>query len=541
MGVVDDLARAREAFERREWVTAYERLSGVDDAVLDADDFARLSMAAFLLGRQNDCIQAMQRAYQSHLARGEVLPAVRCGFWLAMVLVHNGEPAVSAGWLGRSQRLLEDVAEDVVERGYVLILVMLRHIFAGEIEQGWRLAVELTEYGRRFGDPDLVANGLNAQGRMLLYSGRVPEGLALLDEAMVGISTGDVSPIFAGEIYCSLIEACQEVSDYGRAAEWTRVLTSWIDAQPGLVPCTGQCAVHRGQIMRIRGAFTEAVEEFRRATERYAAAGTPAPAGLAMAECGEVLRLLGDLPAAETAYEEAVGFGYEGQPGRSLLWLDRGRPAAAAGAVNRLLAEPTHPVHRSQLLPGAVVVLLAAGEVERAGTMAEELAGIADRFGCTALRAMAAYAQGSVQLAAGLADLAVPELRRAMAGWRSLDAPYEVARTRLQLGRALRALADEETATGEIAAARAAFAALGAVPAEREAARLLGSAHPAGLTDREVEVLRLVASGRTNPEIAASLVLSEKTVARHLSNIFAKLDVGSRTAAAAFAFENGLV
>ncbi len=541
MGVIDDLDRARQAYERREWVTAYEALSDADTSALNADDFARLAMAAYLVGRRNDCIQALQRAYQAHLDQGEVLPAVRCGFWLAHALLMGGEAAVGGGWVARCQRLLEDVDEDVVERGYLLIHAMFQNVFSGGFEEAYRLSLEIADYGHRFGDPDLIANGLNAQGRMLLYSGRVPEGLALLDEAMVGISTGDVSPVFAGEIYCSLIEACQEASDYGRAAEWTSALTAWIDTQPGLVPFTGQCAVHRGQIMRVRGAFVAAVEEFRRATERYVAADTPAPAGLAMGECGEVLRILGDLPAAEAAYERAVGFGYEAQPGRSLLWLDRGRQAAAVAAVNRLLAEPQDPVHRSQLLPGAVEVLLSAGEVEQASAVARELGEIADAFGCAALRAMSAYARGRTQLAGGQAELAVPELRRAMAGWRSLDAPYEAARARLQLGLALRVLADEESATAEIAAARATFGTLGAVPAEREAARLLGTAHPSGLTDREVEVLRLVARGSSNPEIATTLVLSEKTVARHLSNIFTKLDVGSRTAAAAFAFDNGLV
>jgi DNA-binding CsgD family transcriptional regulator len=541
MGVIDDLARAREAYERREWVAAYERLSDVGDVDLDADDFARLSMAAFLLGRHNDAVQAMQRAYQAHLGRGDLLGAVRCGCWLALVLIHHDELAVAGGWAGRCQRLLEDVEGDVVERGLVQNLVMMRHIFAGEMEQAMQVAVEVIGYGQRFGEPDLVANGLNAQGRMLIYQGRVPEGLALLDEAMVGVASGDVSPMIAGEVYCSLVEACQEVSDYGRAAEWTSALTTWVEAQPGLVTFTGQCAVHRGQIMRIRGAFVEAVDEFRRARERYLAAGTQAPAGLAMAECGGVLRILGDLTGAEEAYELAVGYGYDGQPGRSLLWLDRGRQDAAAHAVDRLLAEPVDAATRSRLLPAAVEVLLATGEVTQARTVAEELAAVAEAFGCTALRAMAAYARGTALLAGGEAALALPELRRAVAGWQSLDAPYEVARARLQLGVALRALADEQSATGEIAAARAVFERLGAVVAEREAARLLGTPNPAGLTDREVEVLRLVARGSSNPEIAATLVLSEKTVARHLSNIFTKIDVGSRTAAAAFAFDTGLV
>ncbi|MBF4767046.1 response regulator transcription factor [Nocardioides agariphilus] len=540
MGVINDLARAREAYQRREWITAYDTLSDTDHADLDGDDFFRLAVAAHLVGRDNDSIQALQRAYQIHLGRGETLAAVRSADLLAHVLLVKGETAVGSGWVARCQRLLEDVEGDVVERGYVLIHLMMRYIFSGRFDEAGGLATRIVDYGRRYGDPDLVANGLNAQGRMLLYAGRVPDGLALLDEAMVGIATGEVSPIFAGEIYCSLIEACQEVSDFRRAAQWTSALTSWIDTQPGLVQFTGQCAVHRGQLMRVGGAFVEAVEEFRNAAVRYAAAETPAPAGLAMAECGEVLRILGDLQASEMAYDDAVGFGYEAQPGRSLLWLDRGRAIAAQAAVNRLLAEQMDPVHRSQLLPGAVEVMLAVGETETAQLLANELTGVAESFGCDALRAMAAYATGHVELASGRADSAVPELRRALGWWRSLDAPYEAARARLQLGRALRELGDEETATGEIAAARATFARLGALPAEREAARLLGADRPGGLTDRELEVLRLVARGSSNPEIAATLVLSEKTVARHLSNIFTKLDVGSRTAAAAFAFDNGL-
>ena len=388
-----------------------------------------------------------------------------------------------------------------------------------------------------------MANGLNAQGRMLLYSGRVPEGLALLDEAMVGIATGEVSPIFAGEIYCSLIEACQEVSDYGRAAEWTSALTSWIEAQPGLVPFTGQCAVHRGQIMRVRGAFAEAVEEFTLATERYAAADTPAPAGLAMAECGEVLRILGDLPAAEAAYERAVGFGYEAQPGRSLLWLDRGRTAAAVGAVNRLLAEPLDPVHRSQLLPGAVEVLLAAGEVDQAGSVADELAAhrgdlrVRRAAGHGRLRARPrpprrrAGRAGRARAAAGDGRVAVA--RRAVRGG---------ACRVLQLGLALRVLGDDESAhrrdrsrSGDVRRRSVRLPPSGRRPG------CSATAHPAGSPTARSRCCGWWRAGSSNPEIAATLVLSEKTVARHLSNIFTKLDVGSRTAAAAFAFENGLV
>lgn len=541
MGVVDDLARARAAFEHREWMAAYDALSEADDAVLTADDFAQLATAAYLVGRTNDCVQAMQRAYQGHVDAGDTPAAVRCGFWLSMVLLMGGEPAVAGGWVSRCQRLLDDVPGDVVERGYLLMHAMLRCFFTGDHDTAHRLALDVIEYGRRYRDADLVANGLNAEGRLLLHAGRVPEGLALLDEAMIGISTGDVSPVSAGQVYCSLIEACQEVSDYGRAAEWTSALTAWIDAQPGLVMFTGQCAVHRGQIMRVRGAFAEAVEEFELATRRYVDADTPAAAGLAMAECGDVLRARGDFAGAEAAYDRAAGFGYEPQPGLALLWSARGRKQAAVAAVCRLLGEQVGPVRRSHLLPGAVEVLLAAAQTDHADELSVELAGIAESFGCPALRAMAGYARGGVLLARAEPAAALPELRTALHEWRRLSSPYEMARCRVLIGRALRDLADEQSATNEFAAARQAFHDLGAVPAEQEAAHLLAPAAPGGLTAREVEVLRLVAAGRSNPEIAARLVLSEKTVARHLSNIFTKLDVSSRTAAAAFAYENRLV
>ena len=546
MGVVEDLLSARENYERREWVAAYEALSGLgeadrDAAELAAEDFVRLATAAYLTGRMNDSVQALQRAYQINLAADDVLGAVRCAFWLAMVLMDAGESAVSGGWAARAQRLLEDVSGDVVERGYVLIPLMLRDIFAAEFAPAHKYAFEITDYGRRFGDPNLVAMGVMSQGRLALYAGHVSEGLALLDEAMVCIATGAVSPIFAGHVYCSMIEGCQEISDFGRAAEWTAALTRWCDEQPGLVPFTGQCAVHRGQIMRLYGAFDEALEEFGKAVERYVQADTAPAAGLALAERGDVLRIRGQFDAAEAAFTEAIGYGHEPQPGLALLWLGRGRVAAAVAAIKRLLAEPRDAVHRSQLLPGAVEILLAADETDLATDTSAELSEIAAGFGCIALRAMASRAAGHVALTRGDHAAAIPELRRAGRIWNELGAPYEAARCGVLLGRALRALGDEDSAAAELATARRTFAALDAGPAEREAANLLHPCAPGGLSAREIEVLRLVAAGKTNPEIAAALVLSEKTVARHLSNIFAKLDVTSRTAAAAFAFEHRLV
>ena len=541
MGVVDDLLRARAAYDRRDWLAAYGGLADVRQDELTAEDFTRLAAAAYLVGQRNDCVQALQRAYHLHLDTGSRMQAVRAAFWLAYVLVTSGEIAVGGGWVGRTQRLLAEIDGDVVERGYLLIHVMYRHVFAGEVAVAAELAEQVTEYGRRHTDPDLVAMGLNSQGRMLLYMGRVREGLALLDEAMVGVAAGEVSTIFAGNVYCSMIEACQEIADFDRAGRWTSMLTAWCDQQPGLVPFTGQCAVHRGQIMRAQGAFGEALTEFDLALDRYRGSDALTAAGLASAERGDVLRMQGDLDGAATAYDQAVAFGYEPQPGLALLWLAQRRTAAAVAAVQRLLSEAGDPVGRSRLLPAAVDILLASGGVEAAGDLAAEMGSLGDSFGCPSMRARADHACAAVAIAAGDPSTALPLLRRERAVWERLGARYDAARCRVVLGSALRALGDEQSAVAELSPARRALAELGARPAEQEAAALIRPALPAGLTAREVEVLRLVAEGKTNAEIAAELFLSEKTVGRHLSNIHTKVNVTTRTAAAAYAYEHQLV
>ncbi|MQA28196.1 MAG: helix-turn-helix transcriptional regulator, partial [Micromonosporaceae bacterium] len=497
---------------------------------------------AFLLGRRNDCVQALQRAYQAELEDGDTLGAVRAAYWLALTLWQGGEAAIGSGWLARGERLLESVEGDVVERGYLLERATFGHIAKGEFAQAVATARSATEYGRRFGDPDLTAMGLHTEGRLTIFSGQVAAGLRLLDEAMVSVLAGEVSPILSGVIYCSSVEACQQISDFGRMSEWTHALTVWCESQPGLVAFTGQCAVHRGQLMRLHGAYRDAISELERAAGRYAAAGGSPAAGQAHYERGEALRISGKHDAAEAAYAEAAGHGHPAQPGRALLWLARGRPDAASAAIHRVLAEVRDPVHRSQMLPAAVDVLADVGEIEDAASLADELRGFGSAFGCTALQAAGEYARASVAVAGGDAEDALAAARSAADGWSRLSAPYEVARCRVLIGRALRLLGDAESAAADLDEARRAFASLGAAPAEHDVAKLLGDARaPGGLSPREIEVLRLVAAGNSNPEIAAALVLSEKTVARHLSNIFAKLDVGSRTAAAAFAFEHHLV
>lgn len=542
MGVVDDLHRARDAYERREWVSAYRALSDLDGSDLTAGDFTALATTAYLLGQRNDCIQATQRAYQANVDQGEVLAAVRSALWLATVLYEGGEQAIGGGWVTRAERLLDEVESDVLERGYLLQLQQVDHIMKGELAVAAARAPQVTDYGRQFHDPDLLAGGLAFEGRLAIYSGRVADGLRLLDEAMVGVLAGEVSPVYSGLVYCSAIEACQEVSDYGRADEWTHALGTWCESQPGLVAFTGQCAVHRGQLMRLHGAYAEALAELDRAAARYAAAGGHPAVGLACYERGETHRLRGEYEAADAAYVEAAAYGHPAQPGRALLWLRQGRVEEAGAASRRLLAEAANPVHKSVLLPAAVEVFVAAGDVEASTAAVQELAELAGSFGSSALLAAADNASAQVALARGDAAAALPPARTGLERWARLDAPYEAARCRVLVGRALRLLGDEASAVSDLTAARRIFAELGAAPAERETADLLGPAEaPCGLSPREVEVLRLVAAGRNNAEIADQLVLSERTVARHMSNIFTKLDVGSRTAAAAFAYEHRLV
>jgi ATP/maltotriose-dependent transcriptional regulator MalT len=539
MGVVDDLVAGRAAFERREWAVARDRL--VDAPDLGADDLESLALASYLCADHDTCIRAWQHAFRVRSDAGETSLAFRDAFWIAFVANTTGNESVGEGWVSRAARLLEAEPEDAIERRYLDIHHMYRHIDKGEFPQAFEYAARISEAGRTFGDPNLIGMGVMCEGRLLIYSGRVREGLARLDEAMVGVAEGAASPIVAGHVFCSMIEACQEIGDFRRMTHWVSALARWCDEQPGLVPFTGQCAVHRAQIMRSQGAYEQALTELGLAVDRYRANGMDPAAGLAMYERGEVLRLRGDHEAAAAAYDEAAAQGHEPQPGLALLWLACGRKSAAVSAVRRLLGEFADPVHRSQVLPAAVEIFLADTDLAAAEAAADELDRIAGSFDTPPLTARALCARGSLTLAAGDANGALPSLRRGWLLWQQLGARYDAARTRTQIGLAFRALGDEDSAAAELGVARRTFHDLDARADARAVEALLAPSFPNGLTGREVEVLRLAAAGHTNPQIAATLFLSEKTVARHLSNIFTKIDVSTRTAAAAFAIEHDLV
>jgi DNA-binding NarL/FixJ family response regulator len=538
---VAPLEQGREAYARKAWNEAFELLTRADEAApLDADDLELLATCAFMLARDDDYISILERAHHRFLETGEPLRAIRCAFWIGMNLALWGEMGPASGWLGRAQRLLEREEQESVEHGYMLMPLAFRHGAEGEFEAGAAVAARATAIAERFDDTEAFALAASVQGDLLARAGRVREGLALMDEAMVAVTAGKLSPIATGVVYCGVILSCQRVYELRRAREWTAALTRWCQQQPDVVAFTGRCLLHRAEIMQLNGAWGDALEEARSAGRRFVETRNPT-AGLALYRQAELHRLQGDLDAAEDAYREASHHGWEPQPGLAQLRLAQGRRDAAIAAIRRVAAETTQPLKRAGVLPAYVEIMLAAGDVEEARAACQELEEIAAGYESAMLDALVARARGAVALAKGDAAGALRSLRQAMQSWRELEAPYEEACARVLIGLACRALGDDDAAELELAAARKSFDELGAQPDVARVDTLAGASDTHGLTARELEVLRLLAAGKSNREIAGALVISEHTVGRHVQNIFAKLDVSSRAAAGAFAYEHQLV
>lgn len=538
------LEQGRASFSAGSWADAYAGLAGADrDVPLGPEDLDRLAAAAYLTGRPDESCDAWVRAHHGFLDRSEPERAARCGFWIAFTLGNGGEYARAGGWLSRAQRLLAD-GPDCAERGYLLYLEALRSIFGGDDVTAHATFRDAASWGERFGDPDLVALARHGQGRALLRMGRVEPGLTLLDEAMAAVDAGSISPILSGDIYCSVLEACHEVFDLRRAQEWTSALTRWCEAQPDLVPYRGQCAVRRAEVLQLRGAWPDALREARRACEWLLRPPPQRAAGAAYYREAELHRLRGDFVGAEEAYRKATQWGRTPQPGLALLRLGQGHADLASAAIRRAVDEARDRRRRAGLLAAYVDIMLAVGDVDAARAAAGELADIAGELDATVLRAHADQADGAVRLAAGDAQGALEPLRRAWTTWQELEAPHGRARARVLIACACRALGDEDTARLELEAARGAFAELGAAPDIAHVDALLGTEEPTragGLTARELQVLRLVAAGKTNRTIAGELFISIRTVDRHVSNILTKLGLSSRAAATAYAYENGLI
>jgi ATP/maltotriose-dependent transcriptional regulator MalT len=539
-GGADALERAKRAIVERAWSDAYDALHEADDRLSGAD-LEDLAEAAWWTSRFVESLDARHRSYETYAALGDDARAAAVAARLAIEHFVRDEPSVGGGYLARARRHAEHVPEGV-EHGFLKMVEANVARFGGEIEVALELSHEAAETGRRFGDPDLVAMSVQAEGLALIDAGDVVRGLARMDEAMVDVLSGRLDPYFTGIIYCSLVAACLELNDVRRAAEWSDAAKTWCDSlQPGS-PFPGMCRVNRAEVARLRGAWAEAEAEASLASRELEAIEPPL-AGLAFVQVGEIARRKGDLRAAEGAFARAQELGADPHPGLALLRLAQGKNDAASSALATALDTERQPARRARLLWAEVEVALAAGSTDRADRACRELDAIATAAGTPAFRALATTAAGECQLANGDLTRALEQLRSAAEVWRSLKLPWEAARTEVLIGRALAAAGEDGGAQAAFRSALGTLERLGATPDADEVRRLMGTGEeplPRRLTPREAEVLRLVASGKTNRDIAVELVISEHTVSRHVQNLFAKVGVSSRAAATAFAYEHGL-
>jgi DNA-binding NarL/FixJ family response regulator len=545
--VNDDAAitRGREAGRQLAWVDVYDSLLPADESgSLQGEDLELLAAAAYLLGRSDESRSALQRAHLAHVASGNARRATRCVFWVAFTLLLEGSLAQAGGWLARAHRLLEAERQECPEHGLLLLPGTVQALVAGDYSSAEASAARAAEIGSRARDADLLTLGLHFQGCALVKQGRVKQGLALLDEAMVAVVAGEIWAPVAGNVYCSMIDVCQEISDVRRAQEWTTALAAWWAKQPDMVTFTGQCLVHRAEMFQLHGAWSAAVEETKRARERLAHAADNYATGAALYRQGELCRVRGEFAAAEDAYREASAWGHQVQPGLALLRLGEGNAHGAEQSIRRVLGETTDRLLRAKLLSPYVEIMLAVGDEASARAAAGELVEIADQYDTLALHAAASQSLGAVLLAESDAQGSLVKLRRAWETWRELEAPYEAARVRMLIALGCRALGDEESAELELDAAYRVLTELGAAPdvaRVEHLSRVQPDVPAHGLTQRELQVLRLLATGKTNRAIAADLVLAEKTIDRHVTNIFTKLEVSSRAAATAYAYEHRLL
>jgi DNA-binding CsgD family transcriptional regulator len=437
--------------------------------------------------------------------------------------------------------LLTDQDHECAEHGYLLIPHGIDQLVAGDNEAAVITFATAHEIATRCGDLNLLAMAGHGRGRALVRCGRIADGMAVLDEVIVAITADEVSPMMVGDIYCGVLEACREVLDLRRAREWTGALSRWCERQPDLVPYRGPCQVYRAEVMQFHGFWSDAFAEAQRASEWLSRSVSPEGPADAFYRLGELHRLRGAHAEAEEAYRQASRLGRRPEPGLPLLWLAQGQPGAARTALHRALSEETDRARRAGLLDADIQVALTEGDVTAARTRITELREIATWLGAPVVRAACMMAEGTALLAEHRPEEALGPLRRAWTEWQGLEAPYDAARVRVLIGCGYRALGDRESAAMEFDAARWVFQQLNARPdlARVDALTASTAAQEArhGLTQRELDVLRLIAAGQTNKEIGSALVISEHTVARHVQNMLAKLGYSSRAALAAFAVE----
>ena len=536
------LEDARQAYGRQDWIAARDGFrAAAEHCRLSVDDLAAMADSAWWLGYNDEALVGFEEVFGRYVSEGSLPSAAKLALDIGLLWMLKGEVALGSGWVSRGRRLLRDLP-DCVEQGYGLAVTLEEAIMASRFGDAVATAKEIQAFGARFEDSTLHTVGLVGEGIALIRSGGVKEGMAVLDEAMLPVAAGRVTPEWVGNIYCQLMGICHDLADLRRARYWTDATERWVNRLTSAVMFLGVCRMYRVQLLVVAGDWSRAEGEAWQVCHDLAEMNVIAVAE-SHYQIGEIRRLRGDLAGAEGAYAKAHQFGRDPQPGLALLRLAEGRVDAAASSIRSSLASDSlDPFARARLRSAQVEIALADGDIDSAMEAAQELELIASTYSSPGFEAWAREASGAV-LAAGddHAD-ALRQLRAAVRRWSELEAPYHTARARVLAAQAYSALGDHEAADRELDSAAAAFDRLGAV-GDFERVRSVRSNRffPGSLTSREVDVLSCVAAGQSNREVAATLFIAEKTVARHLSNIFSKLDVSSRTEAAAFAYTHGLV
>jgi len=536
------LETARAACATRRWCDAFDHFSEAADAApLEAPDLVLYATAAILLGRDAEGVDLQTRAHEAFLKRGDVLAAGRIAAWIAVFLGGLGEFSRSGGWVARANRLAAEAPTPNAISGLALVPQALGALYAGDAARSRELFEHVMSTGEQCGDREVTELGRLGLGQATVALGRTEEGMALLDEVMVAVTAGELAPMPAGIAYCAVIGVCWMASDLVREQEWTAALQTWCNEQPDMVVFSGQCQMHRAALFTLHGQWQDAIDAAEAAVERARLGDVNALYG-GNYQRADVARARGQFAEADLYFSRAFATGWEPEPGLALLRLAQGKIESArtliTGAVDRAVEGEVH-----QYLPALIEIELAAGNTSAARRALDRLHEVSGASSMPFRQAVSRYSEAVVLLAEGESRAAYTSARAAISLWSRLSAPCEVARSRVIVGLACRALGDEASAIVEFDAARATFERLGAMPAlgELNVVDARGAVDSGPLTPRELEVIRLVTVGRSNRAIAEELVLSEKTVARHLSNIFAKLGVTSRTAAAAFAHEHDLV
>lgn len=525
------------------WTETYTSLFKADkERALEPVELETLALAAFLTGKDTECFEILERAHHGYLNREKTEKAVRCAFWLGLMLINAGEKARGSGWMARIERLLSDEQRpECAEKGLLLIPSALGALSSGEAANAQKHFEQAVIIGEKFGDIDLIALGRLGKGQAMIQQGIVAKGIKLLDETMIIVETEEIFPLVKGIIYCAVIETCRKIWDLRRAQEWTLVLSRWIDSQPDILPFRGQCLVRRAEIFQLHGEWPIALEQSHDACKLLTQPPGQPAAGEAYYLQAELKRLLGDFEEAERCYMEAAKWGKKPQPGLALLRLEQGLNGDAETSIGNTLKETKEIKRRAELLPGFVKIMLAVKRTEEAQQATKDLQLIAVKFNTPYLYAISSYCQGSVLIEEGNFQLSLEHLNKALKIWDTLHLPYESALTRELIGLVYRELNDKDNSNLELAAAKWVYGQLNAQP-DLDRINMMkngSSGHEShGLSLRELQVLRLVISGKTNKSVAGELFISERTVDRHVSNIFNKLNVSSRVEATSFAFKN---